>query len=35
VNGTVNSFSNNRFSENGAGGTIAPIGATSNPTGLQ
>ena len=27
VNGTVNSFSNNRFVENGAGGTITPIGA--------
>ena len=35
VNGTVNSFSNNRFTENGAGGTITAIGATSNPTGLQ
>ena len=33
VNGTVNSFSNNRFVENGAGGILAVIGATSNPTG--
>ena len=35
VNGTVNSFSSNRFVENGAGGTITAIGATSNPTGQQ
>ena len=35
VNGTVNSFSNNRFIENGAGGFLSAIGATSNPTGLQ
>ena len=37
VNGTVNSFSNNRFVENGMGmgGIIAAIGTTSNPTGQQ
>ncbi|OSJ21664.1 hypothetical protein BSZ19_49495 [Bradyrhizobium japonicum] len=35
VSGTVNSYSNNRFTNNGAGGTIAPIGSTTNPTGLQ
>ena len=35
VNGTVNSFQNNRFISNGAGGTITPIGAVSNPTGQQ
>ncbi len=35
VNGTVNSFTNNRFSANGAGGTISAIGSTSNPTGQQ
>jgi hypothetical protein len=36
VSGTVNSFSNNRFSNNGAGGTIAPIGAANtNPSGQQ
>jgi hypothetical protein len=35
VSGTVNSYSNNRFTGNGGGGTITPIGSTSNPTGLQ
>ena len=35
VSGTVNSYSNNRFAENGPGGTITPIGGPSNPTGLQ
>ena len=35
VNGTVNSFSNNRFIENGAGGFLSAIGAASNPTGQQ
>ena len=35
VNGAVSSFSNNRFVANGAGGAINPIGAVSNPTGLQ
>jgi len=35
LSGTVQSFSNNRFVGNGAGGTITPIGSTSNPTGLQ
>ena len=35
VSGTVNSHSNNRFTNNGAGGTITPIGSTTNPTGLQ
>jgi len=35
VNGTVNSFSNNRFVSNGAGGTITPIGGPSSPTGQQ
>lgn len=35
VSGTVSSYSNNRFTSNGAGGTITPIGSTTNPTGLQ
>ena len=35
VNGTVNSFSNNRFVENGGTGTIAAIGGPTNPTGQQ
>jgi hypothetical protein len=35
VSGTVASYTNNRFSNNGTGGTITPIGSTSNPTGLQ
>src|ERR1700761_3325229 len=33
--GTINTFTNNRFSNNGAFGTITPIGSTSNPTGQQ
>ncbi|WLA54332.1 right-handed parallel beta-helix repeat-containing protein [Bradyrhizobium diazoefficiens] len=33
VSGVVNSYSNNRFTSNGAGGTITPIGSVSNPTG--
>jgi hypothetical protein len=35
VSGTLSSFTNNRFNFNGGGGTISPIGSTSNPTGLQ
>jgi hypothetical protein len=35
VNGTVNSFSNNRFVSNGAGGTITAIGGPASPTGQQ
>jgi hypothetical protein len=35
INGTVNSFTNNRFISNGAGGTITAIGGPSNPTGQQ
>jgi hypothetical protein len=35
VNGTLNSFSNNRFVSNGGGGTISPIGVASSPTGQQ
>jgi len=35
VSGTVNSYSDNRFTNNGGGGTITPIGTTSNPTGLK
>ena len=33
--GTINTFTNNRFSSNGTFGTITPIGSTSNPTGQQ
>src|ERR1700761_9555588 len=33
--GTINTFANNRFSNNGTFGTITPIGSTSNPTGQQ
>ena len=33
--GTVNAFTNNRFSNNGALGTITPVGSTSDPTGQQ
>jgi hypothetical protein len=33
--GTISSFTNNRFSNNGALGTITPIGSTTNPTGQQ
>jgi hypothetical protein len=36
VTGTVNSFSNNRFVSNGAGGTISAIApAGTNPSGQQ
>jgi len=35
INGTVNSFTNNRFIANGPGGTITPIGGPSSPTGQQ
>jgi hypothetical protein len=35
ISGTVGSYTNNRFTANGPGGTITPIGSTSNPTGLQ
>jgi hypothetical protein len=35
VSGAVSSNSNNRFTANGAGGTITPIGGVTNPTGLQ
>jgi hypothetical protein len=35
MSGTVQTFSNNRFTANGAGGTLSPIGSTSNPTGQQ
>jgi len=35
VSGTVSSNTNNRFTSNGAGGTISPIGGVTNPTGLQ
>ena len=32
---TVQSFSNNRFVGNGAGGTITPIGSPAEHDGLQ
>ena len=35
ISGTVNSFTNNRFVSNGAGGTLTAIGGPSNPTGQQ
>jgi hypothetical protein len=35
MSGTVQTFSNNRFTANGAGGTLSPVGSTSNPTGQQ
>ena len=35
VSGAVSSNTNNRFTSNGAGGTITPIGGVTNPTGLQ
>ena len=35
VSGTVNSYRNNRFTGNGGGGTIVPVGSQSDPTGLQ
>jgi List-Bact-rpt repeat protein len=33
--GTINTFANNRFSNNGTFGTVTPIGSASNPAGLQ
>jgi hypothetical protein len=33
--GTLNTFTNSRFTGNGGGGTLVTIGATSNPTGQQ
>ena len=33
--GVANTFTNSRFSGNGAGGTLTTIGAVSNPTGQQ
>jgi len=35
VSGTVNSYTNNRFTSNGGGGTITAIGGVTNPSGLQ
>ncbi|MGB8398441.1 right-handed parallel beta-helix repeat-containing protein [Bradyrhizobium sp.] len=36
LSGTVNSFTNNRFGQNGAGGTVTAIApVNSNPSGLQ
>jgi len=35
INGTVNSFTNNRFVSNGGGGTITAIGGPSSDTGQQ
>jgi hypothetical protein len=35
ISGSVNSFSNNRFSNNTTLGTIIPIGTAANPTGQQ
>jgi hypothetical protein len=35
ASGPVNSFTNNRFIENGAGGTLATIGFATSPTGQQ
>jgi hypothetical protein len=35
ASGTIMSYTNNRFGQNGAGGTITAIGTTSNPTGQQ
>lgn len=34
ISGSINSFTNNHF-RNSGGGTVVPIGTTSNPTGLQ
>ena len=34
-NGTMNTFTNSRFTGNGAGGALATIGAASSPTGQQ
>jgi parallel beta helix pectate lyase-like protein len=33
--GTINTFTNNRFTSNGAVGPLIPIGSLSNPTGEQ
>jgi Right handed beta helix region len=33
--GTINTFTNNRFTVNGAGGPLVPIGTAVNPTGQQ
>jgi parallel beta helix pectate lyase-like protein len=33
--GTINTFTNNRFTNNGAVGPLVPIGSLSNPTGEQ
>ena len=35
VNGTISSFTNNRFVKNGGSGTILPIGTATSPTDLQ
>jgi parallel beta helix pectate lyase-like protein len=35
ISGSVLSFTNNRFSNNGSVGTIVPIGTAANPTGEQ
>jgi Right handed beta helix region len=35
ISGSVQSFTNNRFSNNGSIGTIVPIGTAANPTGQQ
>ena len=35
LNGTISSFTNNRFVKNGAIGTVTPIGSPTSPTGLQ
>jgi hypothetical protein len=35
VSGSVSSYTNNRFTNNGGGGTITPIGGVTNPSGLQ
>jgi hypothetical protein len=35
ISGSVNSFSNNRFTRNGTLGTIIPVGTAANPTGQQ
>jgi parallel beta helix pectate lyase-like protein len=35
ISGSVQSFTNNRFSNNGSIGTIVPIGTAANPTGEQ
>ncbi len=35
LNGTISSFTNNRFVKNGAIETVTPIGSPTSPTGLQ